>query len=349
MKKSLWILCVIVFLSTLVFGQEKAAPVPVQFKFTPGRTMNYKLTMVGDGELKLSSKNTTLNSFGFNSAIPVDLSMNMFLPCSTLSVTSEGNGVIQYRIDSMDINVGIMGMKINMDMENGKMVMKMNGQPMPDFSNNSTLNKMPKLTDMVFEITVSPQGKVLDYKAPKMEGMPSFPGMDMNNFSFWKDKVHDFFVKPAFQVGDYWATTTKFEFPGGVIKLNRPLEIVAEYYVKGFSTYKDQNVMTLKQTSNQDFSGMSLSFSTSMMSALPMGGAGLSNLSLNCRYGSINQSGDIIISTVDGTILNITQEMFLKGEIAIKIPLGMGSSTENQSLDFNIGGKGKFLVKMELQ
>ena len=179
----------LLIISTFAIAQDTTqnTPVSVAFKYKAGETLKYQLGLKGEGKLKLSSKDTSLNVYGFNTTLPANLDFNAYISASTLSVSTEGNGTFDISLDNAHLSFDIFNQKIKIDVADKKFQMYTNEQLYMEESLDSVGQK-GFLTKPV-PITFDKYGKVINIDTTTMEDLKSSPQAKAYNMEDWKDKA----------------------------------------------------------------------------------------------------------------------------------------------------------------
>jgi len=138
--------------------------IPLAFKYAPGDTLEYDVTITGSGGLRAPDGQSS----------PAGLQGNLRLSMTVGEVRSDGNARIQLRIPRADFQVSVAQDRARLAFENGKVRWFTNGreQSPPD----ADLSQTP-LLGIPLEFVAAPNGRVVDIIMPNIPNMPQIQQM----------------------------------------------------------------------------------------------------------------------------------------------------------------------------
>jgi len=332
------IVSALIILGLLIFSLAHSAQTgtAVVFKYNPGEMLHYKISGVGNGTIRLLSKDSTLNTLGFNSTYPVNLSFETFLTASTLSVSTEGIGTWSMKVNKMDINCGIMNQQFRFVFGDKKLQVYTNGQLSKDESMDSV--NQNGFMGKPFIFTMTNRGQLLDIQIPGMDQLNDSLPYKTFIWESWKNQMSPFLPDKLFVTGDHWKSTTRIDFPPG-ISFPKPFQVIRSFTVDGFKDMDGENCMILKTQCNNDFTGLSFSPDTVSFPSLN----GMGKMEAKFKQGNLNSNGEIVIGVNSGKLKKCSGDINLGMELYMQIPLA-----GKKALEFTVGVNGKMNSVMEL-
>ncbi len=349
LRRTISICLAILGIASLSLAQPKPK-VPVNFIYTEGETAKVKVNVIGDGTLKFATNDPNLKSMGLDSAIPVNLSVGMLAEVSTLSVTPDGTGTFNLALKNPDINVNVLGQRIQMTEKGGEFKTFLNGKEMDTRGSDSTKAATPNpFKDAVMQFTVDSKGKVLNYENSmykELEKDPAFSDLQSQMKNYMMKMNRRFIPMDEIGIGDTWADTTRFEDIPLPIKFSKPLQIITKYQVKDIKDVNGEKVAVIDYKTKNDFTGTSMSFdfskfgkSAGAMAPMPMNG----DLKFTFKKAAFEQSGQMQVGLGKSRVAKISQQ------IIADFVIGIDMNIMDKPMNMDIQAKGKMLVLIENQ
>lgn len=328
----------VLFFSFLSIVSAQQSGTVVTFKFHPGETSKYKISGGGNGTLRVSSLDTSLNAYGVNSTFQVNLSFEAYVSASTLSVSSEGNGTLDIRMGKIELSGGIPGQQFQLSMDTHKIQVYNNGQLLSEESMDSAGQKTIMNQPLTF--TFNNRGKLLDIKSPGLDELKKSSQTTTFNFDYWKSMAQPFLPDKPLVAGDHWESTTKFDFPVPNLKFSKPFQIINSFTVDTFKMMNGENCLVLKTSSDNDFTGISISMDTSKFPAA----GGMGNIETKFKVGKIDANGEIVMGVNSGKLIKCTGDQNINIELAMQVPIPQLPISV-----FSLTAKGELNATIELQ
>jgi hypothetical protein len=350
--KSALLLCLLLSWN-LVVAQETAKPegILLRLRSEPGHVTNMKLTIIGNGEIAFEAPKTKepVSPFCFSTSFPVDISLDLYMSESTVSVDEKGNITLDYTPYHMEMNLGLMRHCFSMNWNSDSVNFMMDNEPMGDNANMSQANRQMQLLKEPIRMVVSPRGKLLEMNYPFLEDT-TMGGNPLGKLytSFICNQNKDFFPENPVQVGDSWSTTTKLSLPEKAtefISISKTPTLITKYQVEAGDNTNGKKKLLLNMKSDCNFSNSTLKFGKlPMPENMPQAAIGdiFKNISIVLKKATFNQDGKINITPDNGYFYDGQSQTFVDIEVAVKMLLDKENNQE-----IKIKGSGKLLTKFE--
>ena len=334
-RKPMLLAVILILVTTLGFTQTN-----LQLKFKPGEMLNYKITGMGNGTIRLISKDTTFLPTGLDTSFSINMDLNGFVSASTIEVTPEGNGKMAMFLKRIDASIGVMGQAFQVKMRPPDFDILWNGMSMKSMGMTSTFSKTDDSLAMLkepFIFTISPKGKMLDIEFKGMEQMKNSPEFKNMNTDIWKNSARQMLPDKALNPGESWAITTKMTLPP-MIKSSKEISIIQVYTFKGTQPVDKEIAAAIDVNSNFDGSGIILSFSPPTDQPFRM----TNDLGLKINTLKYSMSGTSLLGLNTGNLIKADNNLSLEAEMVMDIP------TKTQKNDFTLRGKGSMFFELQL-
>jgi len=352
LKKSALLLCFLLSWN-LVLAQETSKPSGdlLRIKSKPGHFVNAKLTMIGNGEIAFEAPQTKepVSPFSFSTSFPVDISMELYMSESTVSVDEKGNITLDYTPYNMEMNFGLMSHCFSMNWNSDSVNFMMDNEPMGDNANMSQANRQMQLLKEPIRMVVSPRGRVLEMNYPFFEDT-TMGGNPLGKLyiSFICSQAKEFYPENPVQVGDSWSTTTKLNLPEKAtefITISKTPTLITQYQIEAGDTTNGPKRLFLNMKSDCNFSNSTIKFGKfPLPEDSPQAAIGdiFRNISIVLKKATFKRDGKIDINPDNGNAYNAQSQSFVDIEVAIKMV-----SDEENNQEIKIKGSGKLFTKIE--
>lgn len=235
---------------------ERASPqaVTLEYKYTAGDSFRYTSTVTGSGTTTV----TGIPGQPAGREIPMELDYEITMTSKTLSVSDQGAGVLEFRIQSLTAETTMQGAQTRMVFTADGITMTVNGQEhdVPD-----AVRRNADMIDKPFQMTVSKRGKVLEADYSALESISKFArGMNLKQMvEMGRPQFPDKPLKP----GDSWTQVLEVPLPGaagakGTANLN------LEYTYQGMEPVNDKPCAKIQLSGTMSMDGLELAGGTGL-------------------------------------------------------------------------------------
>ncbi len=223
----------------LVASAAMAHAEVLEYKFTPGQTLNYQITMNASGVTTTAS------------APPMQMTLQANLDAvkRTSQVFDDKSASVEMSCPKLSANLGLAGQAVTLRWEKGKVDITVNGQPQD--ASGVDLSQIPFL-GQPFKMRVDRLGRVVDFKLPDLGPFQGMMG-NMDVSQMMKASQNQLPNHPV-EIGESWSEDTKVALPGS----DQSLILKSVYTLVGLETIGGQEVAKIDMKGSSQGAGLKM-------------------------------------------------------------------------------------------